>query len=296
MDGRELARLVAGDLGPEVEEALERPDRAAARSLSLWATVTFLVAVGKLVVEVWQIRREHEQLVEALANLGDDLTTPHALGGKIDSTSCEKLLEALTPERRLSFTARMLYRFLPDIFLKQPGLGEMAKRQWVTSYMQMHPDTQRIGPLLLPFKEKDHFALERPVGWLPMPADPPGLSRVDVPRGFVTDLGSIPSYLWLVWERSRLFGNAAIYHDWLYWEQGTSRATADEILSAAMKDDGVDGTVQRLIWAGVRVFGGDRWQAARDQRQLGGKRVLKELPPDADTPWEVWRRRKDAFH
>ena len=79
-------------------------------------------------------------------------------------------------------------------------------------------------------------------------------------RDFVTDLASVPSYLWSVLQKTGRYGNAAIYHDWLYWEQSVPRSFADRVFDRAMHDMGVDASTRRLMWAGVRVFGGSYWE------------------------------------
>ena len=58
--------------------------------------------------------------------------------------------------------------------------------------------------------------------------------KVEVKRGFVTDFASVPRMLWWVLPKWGVYGNAAVIHDWLYWDQQTTRKEADGILLEAM--------------------------------------------------------------
>ncbi|NWA28516.1 DUF1353 domain-containing protein [Pseudomonas gingeri] len=81
---------------------------------------------------------------------------------------------------------------------------------------------------------------------------------VEVPRGFITDLASIPRSLWW-WESKTDRSMApAIIHDFLYWDQGCSKDEADAVLSLAMDDNGVSPTKRALIYAGVRTPIGEK--------------------------------------
>lgn len=80
-----------------------------------------------------------------------------------------------------------------------------------------------------------------------------------VPRGFVSDFGSVPrlpfAYAW--------FGNIAqapaFLHDWLYTSHEISRRKADGVLREAMKSIGVSWIQRNAWWLGVRLFGGSHW-------------------------------------
>lgn len=76
-----------------------------------------------------------------------------------------------------------------------------------------------------------------------------------VPDGFATDLASVPrlpGVFWLFGDRAR---RAAIVHDWLY-SLGGDREYADDVFLAAMKHEVDDSLSRRMMWAGVRLFGG----------------------------------------
>jgi hypothetical protein len=83
--------------------------------------------------------------------------------------------------------------------------------------------------------------------------------RVNVPGGFITDLASIPRFLWDVWPPEGKYTSAAIVHDRLYTTQFFTRARSDEILFEAMGDCGVDWWSRHCIWLGVHWFGWWAW-------------------------------------
>ncbi len=114
-------------------------------------------------------------------------------------------------------------------------------------------------------------------------------------RGFVSDLATIPSYLWAFLQKTGRYGNAAIYHDWLCWQQNCTRKQADDTFERAMVEMGVDATTRNLIWAGVRMFSGSYWDANAAAKAAGEKRVLKKFPDSPDITWEDWRTRPDVF-
>jgi hypothetical protein len=80
-----------------------------------------------------------------------------------------------------------------------------------------------------------------------------GQNEIVVPRGFVTDLASIPSALWW-WEAPHEATLApAIIHDYLYWDQSCSKDEADAVMYLAMLDVGLGMRRRNLIYAGVRT-------------------------------------------
>jgi hypothetical protein len=149
--------------------------------------------------------------------------------------------------------------------------------------------------ILVPFADQDYWIVFQNVGWIPDQNDGPDVTRVDVPRGFVTDLASVPSYLWALLQKTGKYGNAAIYHDWLYWDQPCSRAVADRVFDRAMHDMGVDAVTRNAIWAGVRVFGGTYWEENPKLKRAGQRRVLKRFPTDPTITWEKWRNEDNVF-
>ncbi|MGB0867156.1 MAG: DUF1353 domain-containing protein, partial [Granulosicoccaceae bacterium] len=115
----------------------------------------------------------------------------------------------------------------------------------------------------------------------------PQENLVLVPVGFVTDFATVPVFMrWYInsWGKH---GNAAVIHDWLYWQQaersGYSRAEADQIFLDGMLVLGVGQFRRHLIYWAVRLFGGWAWRRARWDRKDGFKRVFDEIPSKYST-------------
>lgn len=80
-----------------------------------------------------------------------------------------------------------------------------------------------------------------------------------VPRGFQTDLASVPRLpvLWLLAGGSA--NSAAVVHDYLYRSKMVSRAIADDIFFEIMEATGVPLWRCWLMFGAVRVFGGNAY-------------------------------------
>ena len=89
------------------------------------------------------------------------------------------------------------------------------------------------------FLEPMYFLLE-PISWTPTFVQASKLSKTTVPKGFVTDLASIPPILYSYLRPDGPYAYAAIIHDYLYWEQKGLIGEANDILRAAMEDLKVD--------------------------------------------------------
>lgn len=92
-----------------------------------------------------------------------------------------------------------------------------------------------------------------------------GKERIEVPKGFVTDLASIPRELW--WWQAPHEGTMgpAIVHDFLYWEQPCSKNEADAVMFVAMKQVGMSGGSIEGVYLGIRSH---RAQEAWDRNQI----------------------------
>lgn len=82
---------------------------------------------------------------------------------------------------------------------------------------------------------------------------------ITVPENFMTDLASVPrvpvAYM-LVGGRGTY---AAVLHDYNYATGRFPRAKADEIFLECLKKDGVGFFLRRMMYAGVRLGGGFRY-------------------------------------
>jgi hypothetical protein len=101
---------------------------------------------------------------------------------------------------------------------------------------------------------------------------------IDVPIGFVTDFASVPRPLWWFAPRWGLYGNAAVIHDFCYWDQKYKRRRSDDIFREGMEVLGVSKLKTLLLYYAVRVFGWTAWRANARRRRKGRNRVLPKLP------------------
>lgn len=114
---------------------------------------------------------------------------------------------------------------------------------------------------ILPGTHKYPFRLEQDFVYLwPGFEDWPPFD-VCVPSGYLTDLLSIPRFLWPVLSPFGAGCWGALPHDILYSAEAVDRGMADRILYDACRDSGAGGFRARTIYAGVRVGGGATWSS-----------------------------------
>ena len=100
---------------------------------------------------------------------------------------------------------------------------------------------------------------------------------IEVPEGFITDFASVPRLIQWIVPRWGKYGNAAIIHDWLYWQQEMPRREADLILLEAMAVMKVFPPLKHMIYCAIRIFGWYAWLRNRVDRASGYNRVLADL-------------------
>lgn len=149
-------------------------------------------------------------------------------------------------------------------------------------------------PAIVPFGDWDYYYVkDSPLQWKPNPGQPH--KDVIVPIGFVTDLASIPRFLWTTVRPEGRYAYAAMVHDYLYWTQDRSREEADEIFRIAMGDSKVDGWKITAIYQLVRMAGQSAWDNNRKLKEQGEKRILKKFPTDFTESWSSWKKKPDVF-
>lgn len=107
--------------------------------------------------------------------------------------------------------------------------------------------------------------------------------QIILPVGFETDFASIPRLFWAILPKWGKYGNAAVIHDWLYWEQQRPRAAADAVLLEGMVVLGVSTLVRYIIYSAVRLFGWAAWYRNQADRADGYARVVLTAPIKATT-------------
>lgn len=142
------------------------------------------------------------------------------------------------------------------------------------------------------FADRTYY-LTKKISWAPEPGI--DLPRVEVPKGFVTDLTSIPRVFWSIFPPDGLYTYPAIIHDYLYWDQKIPRENADKIFQYAMEEFKVNTASVKTIYLGVRAGGHVAWSNNASLKDSGEKRVLKTFPTDPKTRWNEWKNRSDVF-
>lgn len=86
-----------------------------------------------------------------------------------------------------------------------------------------------------------------------------------IPKGFCTDLASVPKALWNLYPPFGLYTGAAVAHDYLYRtkQMRVTRKEADELFKEQMLLAGVDSQQAQLMYLAVRAFG---WTAFKDRK------------------------------
>jgi hypothetical protein len=168
----------------------------------------------------------------------------------------------------------------------------ITKEQWLD--LAFHAKSIDSPLYMGRFKNPMYFLLE-PISWTSNFVQASRIAKVTVPKGFVTDLASIPSpfYSWL--RPDGEYAYAAIIHDYLYWEQHLPKDQADEVLKAAMQDLKVDRLKIEVIYTAVSAAGQGAWDQNRKLKADGEKRILSKYPPTADVTWEEWKKHPDVF-
>lgn len=84
---------------------------------------------------------------------------------------------------------------------------------------------------------------------------------ITIPKGFITDLASIPRPLWpILAPQYAGFVYPAILHDFFYrCPENVTREYADDVLYYALKEEGVSTYTAMKFWLGVRTFGGEHF-------------------------------------
>ncbi|MBB4429228.1 hypothetical protein GGD66_007828 [Bradyrhizobium sp. CIR48] len=287
---------MAADLGPDVDAAVKAASAAApSRGITLpdvslsdvMAIASFIIACAQIALQAWQKQPDRITVTLKLAEtIHDNDGTPRSHADL---------------EQKLYIMGRTVDKLAPTDFapkLSVPIGKQRSKKDWVADWINYDPRANvrsMTASILLPFRDMDYFAIAKPIHWTPPIDAPAELPRsVSVPVGFVTDLASIPTFFcWVVQPVGR-HGHAAILHDWLYWTQDCDRAVADKVFEVAMAELDVAVPVRKALWAAVRVFGGQYWDQAGEQKSQGRSRLLTKLPNEP-VSWAVWQSTPGVF-
>lgn len=87
-----------------------------------------------------------------------------------------------------------------------------------------------------------------------------GSDNITVPAGFVTDMGSVPRFLWGLVDPWGRASKAFLIHDYLYSTHERSRLVSDAILLEGMEVLGVNWFKRNIIYRAVRIGGIFSWK------------------------------------
>jgi Protein of unknown function (DUF1353) len=121
------------------------------------------------------------------------------------------------------------------------------------------------------------------------------IKPVKVPKGFITDLASIPQVFWSALPRDGKYIYPAIIHDYLYWSQDRTREEADEILKLGMEEFKINSVVVNAVYWGVRAGGEWSWNSNKKIKESGEKRILRRMPKDPLVRWQEWKNEQDIY-
>lgn len=212
---------------------------------------------------------------------------------KINSVACTILAKApkISIERATILAA--MARKWAELADETARFDATIQEEWMAGWMtalKVVESRLHLGR----FKEPIYY-LTDPISWKPNPGQENGFKRVEAPKGFVSDLASIPRVFWSVLRPDGEYAYAAIIHDYLYWEQTGTRKHADDILKLTMEDLKINPQHITLIYEGVRVGGQSAWDENARLKEQGEKRLLVQEPPTAAMTWAEWKMRPDVF-
>jgi hypothetical protein len=133
------------------------------------------------------------------------------------------------------------------------------------------------APLVEGFGDGDNWMLQRDLVYRIGINTP---YTITVPKGFVTDFGSIPKIFRPVLGSTGPYSQAAVVHDYLYWVKSCTRKQSDNLLAIAMRESGVSAIKHWAIYSGVRVGGTSAWDNDRAER---ASKLIRTVPAPYDT-------------
>lgn len=167
--------------------------------------------------------------------------------------------------------------------LSKPGA---ALDHWLEAYI----GSKKFGtpPKVSKFFDRAYYLLED-IEWTPdIPIN--GISKVVVPKGFVTDFASVPRIFWPILPPDDEYLLPAIVHDWLYWDQSLSKEQADGIMKAAMEELKLASWKITAVYQAVSIFGGSAWTSNLRLKENMEKRILVIPPTDPAVRWEDYKK------
>ena len=170
---------------------------------------------------------------------------------------------------------------------------EVSVESWMDDWMSLR---RLSGGALYFLKFKDPtYILTKEITWKP-DTEISQLPEITVPKGFVTDLASIPPVFFSLLRPDGEYTHPAVIHDYLYWSQSVDRDTADEIFNLGMKEFDISDIHRIAIHTAVSsIFGEIAWNNNKKAKQNGEQKLLKKFPTDPRITWDEWKQRDGVF-
>lgn len=116
--------------------------------------------------------------------------------------------------------------------------------------------------------------------------------RITVPKGFVTDLASVPRSFWTIFPPFGKYTPAAVIHDFLYSEHNTTginRTLADKIFLHIMRELNVEFLKRKAMYRAVRLFGETSWKKKKNNEGYKDKAVIDKTD-EAISYYGHWKK------
>jgi hypothetical protein len=122
--------------------------------------------------------------------------------------------------------------------------------------------------------------------------------KIIVPKGFVTDLASIPRFTSFVFNNYAAYAPAGVLHDFLYWTQpqcdGNGRYIADKLYRDALKMTDITTLNRWLQWGGLKLAK-KAWDQNKKNKMKGQSRYLNEKFWPQVKPNSTWENEISLF-
>ena len=116
--------------------------------------------------------------------------------------------------------------------------------------------------------------------------------RITVPKGFVTDLASVPRSFWTIFPPFGIYTPAAVIHDFLYSEYnvtGINRTLSDKIFLFIMRELGVGFFKSKTMYRAVRLFGEISWKNKKCNEGYKDKAII-DMTDEAVAYYSYWHK------
>jgi hypothetical protein len=132
-------------------------------------------------------------------------------------------------------------------------------------------------PQIAPFGDATFWVVLAPIKYRIWKTD----DFVIIPRGFVTDLASIPQAFWSLLPKTGKYMSAAILHDFLYYDQRCGKDNADLIFKMEMDLFGITTTESYLIYTAVKELGATAWRQNGEMLSRAESRFMNSRTLDS---------------